>query len=247
LSLADAIFLEASVSEVSKKIVSAIGKQEKEFLCQQFAAIQRKVSALQIGVSNPNAYYPANNSTARKLDNNDQREADDFAKLIWRQGEEIGHRVMERIPQGKWCRSYVCPFILSIDNSTHIYYAARPNSSRSSFPTPSVIWLLTTARTQLDIDQKIKKWPIEYLAVVRMKERNADKETAATTVAREETVQQAETAALSMQVNPQAPPSSDVLVPLMIPSLFAPLPKPRSSSTKGLFVGPPCKNLSVKV
>jgi len=69
-------------SEVSKKIVSAIGKQEKEFLCQQFAAIQRKVSALQIGVSNPTAYYPASNGTARKLDNNDQSEADDFAKLI---------------------------------------------------------------------------------------------------------------------------------------------------------------------
>jgi len=82
LSLADATFLEASISEVSKKIVSAIGKQEKEFLCQQFAAIKRKVLALQIGVSNPIAYYPANNSTARKLDNNDQSEADDFAKLI---------------------------------------------------------------------------------------------------------------------------------------------------------------------
>ena len=82
-------------------------------------------------------------------------------------------------------------------------YAARPNSSRSSFPTPSSrIWLLTTARTQLDIDQKIKKWLIEYLAVVRLKERNANKEAAATTVAHEETVQQVETAALSMEVNP---------------------------------------------
>ena len=86
MSLADAIFLEASVSEVSKKIVSAIGKQEKEFLCQQFAAVQRKVSALQIGVSNPTAYYPANYSTAHKLDNNDQSEANDFAKLAPRRG-----------------------------------------------------------------------------------------------------------------------------------------------------------------
>ena len=186
-------------------------------MCQHFAAIQRKVSALQIGVSSPTAYYPANSSTARRLDNNDQSEADDFAKLIWRQGEEIGHRVMEKAsedPQGKWCRSYVCPFILSIDNSTHIYYAARPNSSRSSFPTPSsVIWLLTTARTQLDMDQKMKKWLIEYLAVVRLKKRNANKEAAATTVTREETVQRAETAALSMEVNPQAP------LPVMCSSL----------------------------
>ena len=37
-----------------------------------------------------------------------------------------------------------------------------------------------------------------------MKERNADKEAAATTVAREEAAQQAETTALSMEVNPQA-------------------------------------------
>ena len=69
-------------------------------------------------------------------------------------------------------------------------YAARPNSSRSSFPTPSsVIWLLTTARSQLDIDQKIKKWLIEYLAVVRLKECNAEKEAATTTVTRDETAQ----------------------------------------------------------
>ena len=96
-----------------------------------------------------------------------------------------------------------------------LHYAARPNWSRSSFPTPSsVIWLLTTARTQLDINQKIKKWLIEYLAVVRLKEVNADKEAAGTTVAREETVQQAETAALSMEVNPQAPLS------VMCPSLW---------------------------
>ena len=63
------------------------------------------------------------------------------------------------------------------------------------------------------MDQKMKKWLIEYLAVVRLKEFNADKETAATTVAREETVQRAETAALSMEVNPHAP------LPVMCPSL----------------------------
>jgi len=44
-------------------------------------------------------------------------------------------------------------------------------------------------------------------------------EAPAITVAREEVAQQTETAALSMQVNPQAPPSSDVPVHLMIPSL----------------------------
>ena len=43
---------------------------------------------------------------------------------------------------------------------------------------------------------------------------------------------------LSMQVNPQALPSSDMPVPFMIPSLSAPLLKPRSSSTKDRFYTP---------
>ena len=41
-----------------------------------------------------------------------------------------------------------------------------------------------------------------------------------------------------MQVNLQALPCSDVPVPFMIPSLSAPLVKPRSSSTKGRFCTP---------
>ena len=61
--------------------------------------------------------------------------------------------------------------------------------------------------------------PLIELAVVRLKELNADKEVC------EEVVQQSEIAALSMQVNSQAPPSSDVSVHLMIPSLSAPLSK----------------------
>ena len=53
----------------------------------------------------------------------------------------------------------------------------------------------------------------------RLKELNADKEVC------EEVAQQSEIAALSMKVNPQAPPSSDVSVHLMIPSLSAPFSK----------------------
>ena len=37
---------------------------------------------------------------------------------------------------------------------------------------------------------------------------------------------------------PTGSTSSDVPVPLMIPSLFSPLPQPRSSSTMGIFFGP---------
>jgi len=109
-----------------------------------------------------------------------------------------------------------------------------PNSSLSSFSTPSSA---VRDKPLIDVDHlglnKIKKPLIDYPAAVCLKELNADKEAAATTVAREETAQQTETAALSMQVNPQAPPSSDVPVHLMIPSLSAPLPE-----TKGRFCTP---------
>jgi len=71
-------------------------------------------------------------------------------------------------------------------------------------------------QTSHDVDHldfnKIKK-PLIGLAEVRPKELNADKEgweAPAIIVAREETAQQTETAALSMQVNPQALPSSDL-------------------------------------
>jgi len=57
------------------------------------------VSALQRGVSNPTASYLANHSAARELGSNDQREADNFAKLIWRQGEEGAEKALEGHPR----------------------------------------------------------------------------------------------------------------------------------------------------
>ena len=89
-----------------------------------------------------------------------------------------------------------------IDNS--INCAARVTIS---VPWPnSIIILYSLLRYKIDHFglNEIKKRLIEYLAAVRLKERNADKEAAATTVAREEAAQQAETTALSMEVNPQA-------------------------------------------
>jgi len=79
-------------------------------------------------------------------------------------------------------------------------------------------------------------WLQQNHVKVRLKELNADKEACkapAITVTCVETAQQTETAALSMEVNPQAPPSSDVPDHLMTPSLSAPLPKLRSLSTQG--------------
>jgi len=67
-------------------------------------------------------------------------------------------------------RSYVCPLI---DNFTQILCSS---STRSFSTPPSIIRnkiFLTTARTQLDIDQKRL---IEYFAVACLKELHADKE-----------------------------------------------------------------------
>jgi len=91
---------------------------------------------------------------------------------------------------------------------------------------------------------KIKKRLIECLAAVHLKELNAGNEAwemPAITVACEEPAQQTETAALSMQVILSYRLHLPVIpVPSINPLLFAPLPTLRSSSTKGLFVGPPC-------
>jgi len=114
-------------------------------------------------------------------------------------------------------RGSVCPLILFhqqlhklCSSSDHLSSLAETQSSSSSFSTP-----LSVIHDKIDhfgLDE-IKKRLIEYLAAVRLKELNADREAAATTVAREETAQQAETTALSMEINPQAP------LPVMFPSL----------------------------
>jgi len=83
-----------------------------------------------------------------------------------------------------------------------------PDSIIISFSTPSSIH---DKINHFGLNE-IKKWLTEYLAAVRLKELNAYKEAPATTVACEETAQQAETAALS-EVNPHAPLS------VMCPSL----------------------------
>jgi len=139
LSLAADIFLkEASISEVSKKIASAVdeslSKQQKEFfLRQQLAAIQRELSALQKGVSNSTTSSSANNSATSELDDDDQHEVDDLADLkkkieAMQSGTEerkMGTREwrrLKRIPQGSVengvIRNYVRPLIFLNYNST---------------------------------------------------------------------------------------------------------------------------------
>jgi len=95
-------------------------------------------------------------------------------------------------------------------SSDYLSSLAETQSSSSSFSTPSSVVHDKIDHFGLN---ETKKRLIEYLVAVRLKEVNAYKEAADTTVAREETAQQAEIAALSMEVNPHAP------LPVMCPSL----------------------------
>jgi len=130
--VADIFLKEASISEVSKKIASAVdeslSKQQKEFfLRQQLAAIQRELSALQRGVSNSVTSSSANNGATSELDDDDQHEVDDLADLKKIEAMQSGTeerkmgirewRRLKRIPQGSVengvIRNYVRSLILS--------------------------------------------------------------------------------------------------------------------------------------
>ena len=86
LSLAADISLkEAYISEVSKKIPSAVDKslskkQKEFFLCQQLTAI-RKLSAVQRSVSDSTKSSSANDGAMSELGDDDQRKVDDSADL----------------------------------------------------------------------------------------------------------------------------------------------------------------------
>ena len=99
----------------------------------------------------------------------------------------LSHHVRRRILPGR------CMFGRQPANSGHLFMLSTAaqshlcghesyqlsNSSTRSFSTPSSIirnkTLFITARTQLDVDQPLKKWLIGYLAVCR-KELNTDNE-----------------------------------------------------------------------
>ena len=143
LRLATEIFIkQASISEVSKKIATAVdeslSKQQKEFfLRQQLAAIQRELHALQ--KSNGIVQIPSNLSrkneagSSSELDDDEQHEVDDMADLKKRI-EAMAHdseerkmgvrewRRLKRIPAGSVengvIRSYVSfQSSLSLSNS----------------------------------------------------------------------------------------------------------------------------------
>ncbi|KAG6840496.1 hypothetical protein C0991_006326 [Blastosporella zonata] len=201
LKLATDIFVkQTSISEVTKKIATAVdeslSKQQKEFfLRQQLAAITRELHALtrtngSSSNSSLSSVTPSDNMTGSELDDDEQHEADDMAELKRRiEAMEVGSeerkmgvrewRRLKRIPQGSVengvIRSYL-EWLSSIPwpNST-------PLGSEAQIPQPiKDKTFLTAARAQLDADhfglEKIKKRLIEYLAVVRLKELNAERD-----------------------------------------------------------------------
>ncbi|KAJ3516310.1 hypothetical protein NLJ89_g1201 [Agrocybe chaxingu] len=211
LQLATEIFIkQASISEVSKKIASAVdeslSKQQKEFfLRQQLAAIQRELNVLQRSngsLSSNGTPNDASSGGSSELDDDEQAEADDMAELRRKiEAMEAGSeerkmgvrewRRLKRIPAGSvengvirsylewltsvpWPNSTPLPLPATVDGSGSPPSTQPPDLKDRSF--------LTTARAQLDADhfglEKIKKRLIEYLAVVRLKEMNAEQEAA---------------------------------------------------------------------
>jgi len=266
LQTATAIFLkQASISEVSRKIASAVdeslSKQQKEFfLRQQLAAIQRELLALQRSgpSSSPSALGDAkggDEKSGSELDDDEQHEADDLADLkrkieamaVGSEERKMGVREwrrLKRIPQGsvengvirtylEWLTSIPWP---NSTSSPAITPAPATMSSSSSVDLKDRTFL-TNARAQLDADhfglEKIKKRLIEYLAVVRLKEMNLEREKEVEAAPAPDKVDVSESKALV----PYDPKQQQAQQPTTPP----PAPK-RRKGVRGpilLFVGPP--------
>ncbi|KAJ7880335.1 ATP-dependent protease La [Mycena olivaceomarginata] len=242
LTLATEIFTKlVSISEVSTKIATqveeSVYKQQKEhFLRQQLAAIHKELQSL---TSSSPGNLVDGQSSSSELDDDEQHEADDMADLKRRiEAMEPGSeerkmgvrewRRLKRIPQGSVengvIRSYL-EWLTSIPWPNSALEPPRTLRDRS---------FLTAARAQLDSDhfglEKIKKRLIEYLAVVRLKEMNAERERAAAAAAAPAVVSEAEQEKALVVKDDKA----------KVPPPFK--PRPVRKSVKGpilLFVGPP--------
>ncbi|KAL1938944.1 hypothetical protein VTO73DRAFT_11097 [Trametes versicolor] len=185
---------QASISEVTKKIAQSIdeslSKQQKEFfLRQQLAAIQRELQTLtrSSGASNQDsAARPS--SGVSELDDPEQAEAEDMADIrnkieaMAKDSEERKMAVREwkrfqRIPAGSVEHGVIRNYLE--------WLTSIPWPSSAAYADVSVGKLrdrafLEDARKQLDEDhyglEKIKKRLIEYLAVVRLKQLQAERE-----------------------------------------------------------------------
>ena len=257
LKLATELFIkQASISEVSKKIAASVdeslSKQQKEFfLRQQLAAIQRELASLGRSPNFPNNVTTGrNNGVASpldgpksELDDDEQAEIDDMAGLKAKiEAMESGSeerktgvrewRRLKRIPAGSVetgvIRSYL-EWLTSIP---------WPSLTTAIAPAGSALHdrkFLTNAREQLDRDhfglERIKRRLIEYLAVVRLKEINAEKEREVDELALVKREQKADNLALVKPISsPSATPAPTPLVKKKVVRVKGPIL---------LFVGPP--------
>ncbi|KAH7907377.1 ATP-dependent protease La [Hygrophoropsis aurantiaca] len=245
---------QTSISEVSKKIASAVdeslSRQQKEyFLRQQLAAIQRELHSLH-NPHNTNPNPNPNNANIgfgtgapSDLDEDEQADADDLADLRKRidamqpASEERKVAVREwrrlkRIPQG------------SVENGVIRTYlewlTSVPWPSHSTTPTPGTAIgvlrdpaFLPKARAQLDADHygldQIKRRLIEYLAVVRLR--------AMADATAQEKLQKLPSSESSLANEKALVPVTPKITPTPDPT-----PKKTSPRVKGpilLFVGPP--------
>ncbi|KAI0370857.1 ATP-dependent protease La [Pilatotrama ljubarskyi] len=186
---------QASISEVTKKIAQSIdeslSKQQKEFfLRQQLAAIQRELQALTRSSGGANQDGGARPpSGLSELDDPEQAEAEDLADIknkieaMAKDSEERKMAVREwkrfqRIPAGSVehgvIRNYL-EWLTSIPWPSSSAFASSASSDKLRDRA-----FLENARRQLDEDhyglEKIKKRLIEYLAVVRLKQLQAERE-----------------------------------------------------------------------
>ncbi|TFK48306.1 ATP-dependent protease La [Heliocybe sulcata] len=184
LKLATQIFIkQASISEVSKKIASAVdeslSKQQKEFfLRQQLAAIQRELHNL----NRSSGEMPQSSSSSSELDDDEQHEAEDLADIKKKiEAMEPGSeerkmgvrewRRLKRIPQGSVENGVIRTYLEWL---TSVPWPSSTTTDTSSLDTLRDRAFLRNAREQLDSDHfgldKIKRRLIEYLAVVRLKQ-----------------------------------------------------------------------------
>ncbi|KAI8972556.1 ATP-dependent protease La [Trametes punicea] len=188
---------QASISEVTKKIAQSIdeslSKQQKEFfLRQQLAAIQRELQALSRssgGSKSDVAGRLPPSSGNSELDDPEQAEAEDMAEIkhkieaMAKDSEERKVAVREwkrfqRIPAGSVEHGVIRNYLEWLTSIPWPSSSAYVNSTSSEKLRERAF--LETARRQLDEDhyglEKIKKRLIEYLAVVRLKQLQAERE-----------------------------------------------------------------------
>ncbi|KIJ60939.1 hypothetical protein HYDPIDRAFT_177239 [Hydnomerulius pinastri MD-312] len=250
---------QTSISEVSKKIASAVdeslSRQQKEyFLRQQLAAIQRELHSLH----NTAPGLPGGGS---ELDDDEQADADDLADLrksiealdAGSEERKVGVREwrrLKRIPQGSVENGVIRSYLEWL---TSIPWPSASSSQATGQDAIKDPGFLAKARAQLDSDHygldQIKRRLIEYLAVVRLRAMADAASAAQTPSSLNDRPQQQNLIKASQEwsganhalvplsaENAVLRPSSAPLEPTKAPS------PPKKKGVKGpilLFVGPP--------